>query len=341
MRKFQTKEPQTLQDAILYYTNELRCVEFLSQMKWKSTGGERCCPKCGSTNIVGMRTRPTFLCKEKGCKKQFSIKVGTVMECSKLPITKWVPAIWLIVNNKNGISSYELGRAIGVRQDTAWFMLHRIREAVSNGSLEKLSGTVEIDETFVGGLSKNMHKDKRQEKIKNTGGKSGNKTTVFGIIERGGEVRAKVIPNTMIETLYPEIIKNVKSDANVYTDSYKSYWRLHELFGNHKMIDHEAKVYVDGNVWTNGIENFWSLLKRSVKGTYIQISPKHLNSYVIEQAFRFNTRKETDAQRFERAVGHIFGKRLKYKDLIARDKNVHVPEPQKSYQKVSDDIFPF
>lgn len=292
MRKL-NREPQTLVEAIQYYTNETRCVEFLSQLKWKDTGGVKCCPKCGSTAVYGLRTRPIFKCRD--CKKQFSLKKGTIMEKSPLPITKWVPAIWLIVNNKNGISSCELARALGVIQQTAWFMLHRIREAVSNGSLVKLSGTVEMDETFVGGLSKNMHKDKRQEKIKNTGGKSGNKTAVFGIVERGGEVRAKVIPNTMIETLYPEIIKNVESDAKVYTDSYKSYWRLHELFGNHKMIDHEAKIYVDGDVTTNRIENFWALLKRTVKGTYVQISPSHLNSYVIEQAFRYNTRKETDA----------------------------------------------
>ena len=315
MRK-QTKEPQTLMEAIQYYTNELRCVEFLTAIKWKDTG-EKCCPKCGSTKITYMRTRPTFLCKERGCKKQFSIKVGTVMECSKLPITKWVPAIWLIVNNKNGISSYELSRGIGVTQQTAWFMLHRIREAVSNGSLIKLSGTIEVDETGIGGKGRNMHKSKKAKFMKN-GRITGNQTTVMGILERNGEVRAKVVADREKETLVPEIIKHVEPDAILYTDSHSSYRRLNELFGNHKMIDHTAYEYVNGDIYTNSIENFWTLLKRTVKGTYIQISPCHLNSYVIEQAFRYNTRKETDSERFSRAVGHIFGKRLKYKDLITR-----------------------
>jgi len=318
MRKL-TKEPQTLMEAIQYYTNELRCVEFLSQLKWKATGGERCCPRCGSTNITCMRTRPTFLCKERGCKKQFSIKVGTVMECSKLPITKWVPAIWLIVNNKNGISSYELHRGIGVTQQTAWFMLHRIRESISNGSLSKMSGTVEVDETGVGGLAKNMHKS-RKEKFMVNKSVRGNQTSVIGILERNGEVRAKVVRDRAKATLVREIVKNVDPDAILYTDSASYYKKLNELFGNHKMVDHEAKEYVRDNIWTNGIENFWTLLKRTVKGTYIQISPYHLNSYVTEQAFRYNTRKETDAERFERAVGHIFGKRLTYKQLIARNK---------------------
>lgn len=312
-------EPKTLQEAILFYSDEKRCVNFLSNIKW--SGAERCCTKCGSTNIVGMRTRPTFLCREKECKKQFSIKTGTVMECSKLPITKWVPAIWLIVNNKNGISSYELSRGIGVKQQTAWFMLHRIRESVSNDSLSKLSGTVEVDETGIGGLAKNMHKS-RKDKLRGRKNVINNQVSVFGAMQRGGDVRATVVTDRNKATLVPEIIKNVEPDAILYTDSASYYKRLNELFPNHAMVDHFAKEYVKGDVWTNGIENFWALLKRTVKGTYVQISPCHVNSYVIEQAFRYNTRNETDAQRFERAVRHIFGKRLKYKDLIER-KNLY------------------
>lgn len=314
------KEPKTLQDAIIYYSNEERCVDFLANIKW--SGAERCCIKCGSTNIVGMRTRPTFLCREKECKKQFSIKTGTVMENSKLPITKWVPAIWLIVNNKNGISSYELSRGIGVKQQTAWFMLHRIRESVSNQSLSKLSGTVEVDETGVGGLAKNMHKSRR-DKLRGKKNVVNNQVSVIGLLERNGEVRAKVVEQRTKATLVPEIVKHVDPNAILYTDSAKYYHKLSELFENHAMIDHLAKEYVRDNVWTNGIENFWTLLKRTVKGTYIKISPKHLNSYVIEQAFRYNTRKETDAERFERAVRHIFGKKLSYKDLVGR-KEIYV-----------------
>lgn len=311
-----SKEPQTLIQAIQYYSDEVKCVEFLENLKWKGTG-ERCCIKCGSTNIIGMKTRPTYLCREKECKKQFSIKKGTIMESSALPITKWVPAIWMIVNHKNGISSCELGRSIGVTQRTAWFMLHRIRESVSNDSLSKLSGTVEVDETGVGGLAKNMHKSRR-DKLRGRKNVVNHQVNVVGLLQRDGEVRAKVVDGRTRGNLIPEIIRNVEPDAILYTDSASYYKKLNELFTNHAMVDHTGREYVRGDIWTNGIENFWTLLKRTVKGTYIQISPCHLNSYVIEQAFRYNTRKDTDAQRFERAVNHIFGKRLKYKDLVAR-----------------------
>jgi transposase-like protein len=314
-QKSTNNEPQTLMDAIRYYSDEAKCVELLSNVKW--AGGEKCCPRCGSTNVVGMKTRPTFLCKEKGCKKQFSIKVGTIMEDSAIAITKWIPAIWQIVNDKNGISSYELGRSIGVTHKSAWFMLHRIREAVSNNSVAKFCGTTEADETFIGGLAKNMHKDKK-ERFKKNRRITGDKTAVMGILERGGEVRAQVVHNTERASLFPEIIKHVEPNATIYTDSASYYKKLNELFPNHQMIDHSAGQYVNGDCWTNGIENFWSLLKRSVKGTYIQISPFHLNSYVVEQSFRYNTRKQTDSERFQKAIAHIFGKRLTYAELLSR-----------------------
>lgn len=314
--KQRAKRPQTLVEAIMYYSNEVRCVEFLSELKWKSTG-EKCCIKCGSTRIVGMRTRPLFLCLEKECKKQFSIKKGTIMESSALPITKWVPAIWMIVNHKNGISSCELGRSLGVTQRTAWFMLHRIREAVCRGSLKKLSGEVEVDETFIGGKEQFKHRSKIPTSLRKRGQQG--KVAVMGIVERGGEVRAKVVPNTKRSALEPEILKNVEVGSQVFTDTKMSYHKLKDYY-YHQWVNHVKDQYVDGKTHTNTLENFWSLLKRSIKGTYIQIDGKHINRYVIEQAFRYNTRKETDAQRFERATEHIFGKRLKYKDLVGSKK---------------------
>lgn len=312
VNKEQMHTPKTFLEAVTYFSSEVICVEYLSNIFWN--GSEKCCIKCGSVAIYGMRTRPVFKCRD--CKKQFSIKSGTVMQKSPLPITKWLPAIWMVINDKNGISSYEVARALGVSQQTSWFMLHRIREAVQNGSITKLSGEIEIDETYVGGKTKFMHKDKLAKLPKKHRRIDGDKTVVMGIVERKGEIRAKVVKDAKRQSLLPEIWKNVENGSNVYTDKLRSYDVLSERY-EHKTVDHNV-TYVNGDAHTNTLENFWMLFKRSVKGTWVHIAPEHTDRYLDEQIFRYNNRKNTDAERFEKAASSIFGKRLTYQELIGR-----------------------
>lgn len=301
--------PQTLLEAIKYYSSEAVCVEFLSQLKWG--GDEKCCTRCGSTAVYGMRTRPVFKCRD--CKKQFSIKVGTVMEDSAIPITKWIPALWMIVNDKNGISSCEVARALGVTQKSAWFICHRIREAIQNGMFTKLSGEVEVDETFIGGKEQFKHGYKNRKIGHRVGPREG-KFPVMGIVQRGGEVRAKVVDRVRRNILEPEVLKNVEEGATVYTDSLMSYYKLKDYY-DHFFVDHSKGQYVDGKAHTNTMENFWSCFKRSMKGTYIHIASFHTDRYLDEQAFRYNNRKDNDSGRFLKAASLIFGKRLTYAEL--------------------------
>jgi len=243
-----------------------------------------------------------------------SSSISSIALVSPVKLGKWLPAIWMIANNENGKSSYELSRDLGVTQKTAWFMLHRIRLAMQTGTFEKLSGTVEADETFIGGLAKNMHKDKREEKIKGRG--ASGKVIVMGLLECKGEVRAKVIPNITRKALHGEVHKHVESGSQLFTDSFPAYEGLDDAY-LHEMVDH-AVTYANGQIHTNGIENFWSLLKCSVKGTYISVEPEHLTRYVDEQAFSFcfNNRKGKDADRFQRVVQGIEGRKVTYKGLI-------------------------
>ena len=300
--------PKTLQEAIRYFSNDEICIGFLASLRWEN--GIATCPKCKGQETSFLKTRKIWKCK--GCKKQFSVKVGTIFEGSNISLDKWLCAMWLICNAKNGISSYEIHRSIGITQKSAWFVLHRIRVAMQTGSFEKLSGEVECDETFVGGLSKNMHKSRREAKIKGRG--SVGKTAVMGMLERKGNVRAKVIEKVDRETLHGEVKDNVETGANLFTDEWRSYNGLDSDYV-HEVINHSVE-YVRGNVHTNGIENFWTLLKRSIKGTYVSVEPFHLNKYVDEQVFRYNERKGNDKDRFVKAVGQIVGKRLKYDELI-------------------------
>ena len=259
-----------------------------------------------------MESRKVWQCKNKECKKQFSVKVGTIFEDSPIGLDKWLTAVWLITNAKNGISSYEIHRAIGITQKSAWFMLHRIRLAMQNGSFEKLSGDVECDETFIGGKAKNMHKSKREKLIKGRG--SVGKTAVFGALERKGRVLAKVIENTNRETLHTEVKEKVETGSNLFTDEWLAYRGLDENY-IHEVINHGIE-YVKGNVHTNGIENFWALLKRTLKGTYVSVEPFHLSRYLDEQMFRFNERKGNDKERFIGVLQAVSGKRLTYNELI-------------------------
>jgi transposase-like protein len=235
------------------------------------------------------------------------------MEDSPIGLDKWLMAIWLIANAKNGISSYEIHRALGITQKSAWFLLHRIRLAMQTGTFEKLGGQVEVDETYIGGLARNMHRSERDRKIKGTGGAGSGKVAVMGLLERNGKVRAKVICDTRQQTFQDEVRSNVESGCELFTDAHRSYIGLNADY-IHQVIDH-AEKYVDGQIHTNGIENFWSLLKRGIKGTYVSVEPFHLFRYLDEQTFRFNTRKGKDADRFIQTVKQIAGKRLTYDEL--------------------------
>jgi len=279
-------------------------------MRWPN--GQVQCPRCGSENVTYLENARVWKCYSKHPKAKFSLKVGTIFEDSALGLDKWFTSMWLIANAKNGISSCELARAIGITQKSAWHVLHRVRLAMQNGSLAKLKGHVEVDETFIGGLARNRHSNKR--KHEGTGGAG--KVAVMGLLERHGEVRAHVIPNTQLTTLRPHIDRHVEQGSSLHTDAYVGYKHLDDEYV-HNVINH-AVEYVRGNVHTNGIENFWALLKRTLKGTYVSVEPFHLFRYLDEQAFRFNKRKATDFERFIEVVRMVFGKRLEYKQLIGQ-----------------------
>jgi transposase-like protein len=253
-------------------------------------------------------------CRAKHEAPQFTLKTGTIMEDSPIGLDKWLMVMWQIVNSKNGISSCEVHRAIGITQKSAWFMDHRIRFALGMDSGDKLTGHVEADETFIGGKARNMHIAERKRRITGTGGKD--KTAVLGIVERGGKVRTVVVPDRKKKTLQAEVKKHVEAGSALYTDFLLSYEGLEGQYA-HKVIDH-AVAYVDGQVHTNTIENFWALLKRGISGTYVSVEPFHLFRYLDEQVYRFNNRKMTDAERFDIAVKGIVGKRLTFDQLTGK-----------------------
>jgi transposase-like protein len=304
--------PKTLQQAIIHFSNPANCDAFMRAARW-SDGRPRC-PQCGSDNVIYLENAKLYKCRTKHPRQKFSLKVGTIFEDSPLGLDKWLSAIWLIANAKNGISSYEIHRALGVTQKSAWFMLHRIRLAMQNGTIEKLSGHIEVDETFIGGKARNMHRSERARKIHGTGGAG--KVAVMGLLERHGEIRTHVIADTRKETLQPHIERHVEGGANLYTDKYVGYNGLESQY-IHGVINH-AEKYVDGLIHTNGIENFWSLLKRTIRGTYVSVEPFHLFRYLDEQSFRFNDRKVTDADRFNKVLKQVTGKRIEYKNLIGK-----------------------
>ncbi len=303
------QQPATLVEAIRYYADQEVCFKLLTSIRWPDGV---ICPRCASKNVHLLTTRQIWKCREKTCHKQFSIKVGTIFEDSPIKLDKWFCAIWMIVSAKNGVSSYEIHRSLGVMQKTAWFMMHRIRLALQRGSLDKLKREVEADETFIGGKARNMHFDKRQEKIKG-GGPTG-KAIVMGLLERHGKVRAQVVETRTGKDLKSMIRENVERGSEVFTDQLKSYVGVDRNYV-HRVINH-AEQYVQGRIHTNSIENFWSLLKRGLSGTYISVEPFHLFRYLDEQSFRFNARKGTDAERFLTAVSTIGGRRLTYQHLI-------------------------
>src|ERR1700677_543875 len=307
--------PTTLQDAIRYFSDFDNCQRSMIDMRWPD--GVVRCPYCNSEKVVFLPSGRVWKCYTKHPRRKFSLKVGTIFEDSAIGLDKWFTAMWLIANCKNGISSYEIARDIGVTQKTGWFMLHRIRLAMQTGSFEKFGagGPVEADETFIGGLARNMHADKKAEKIHGTGGAG--KELVMGLLDREtGKVRVKHVANRKRHTLQEEVRANVEAGSEVFTDELASYTGLDADYV-HEFVNH-AERYVEGNVHTNGIENFWSLLKRSLKGTYVSVEPFHLFRSLDEQAFRYNSRKGNDAARFVQALNGVTGRRVTYKELIGK-----------------------
>jgi transposase-like protein len=306
-------EPKTLLQAVKHYADEERSLAFVMKMRWPD--GIVTCPTCKSTEIHFLAKQRRWECKEKHPRRQFSVKVGTIFECSPLGLDKWLPAMWMLGGDRNGISSCELARSLGVTQKTAWFMLQRIRLAMKNGSIEKLTGSVEVDEAYVGGKTKSKRRNLKTGKMMPTGPQDG-KVIVMGLIERNGRVRASIVPDVKRRTLKPIIERNVAAGTTLYTDAFGSYDDLKKTY-EHYAINHSVE-YVNGHIHTNGIENFWSCLKRTLSGTYTFASTDHLNRYLDEQIFRSNNKKENDAARFKIAVRGISGKRLTYKHLIGK-----------------------
>jgi transposase-like protein len=300
--------PKTLTDAIRYFADADNAREYLAAKRWPNGVT---CPYCGVPEPMFLKTRRIWKCR--ACRKQFSVKVGTIFEDSAIGLGKWMTAIWLISNCRNGVSSYEIARDLGVTQKSAWFMLHRIREAMQDKSATKLTGEVEVDESFIGGKSRKMHRDKRERVITGPGGKD--KAIALGMVERGGKVRTFHVGNRRRHELHAQVRQNVEAGSALFSDELKSYDGLAADY-QHAVINH-AVEYARGNVHTNTMENFWSLVKRQLHGTYISVEPFHLFRYLDEQAFRFNERHNDDAGRFDLAIRGIVGKRLTYDALTA------------------------
>jgi transposase-like protein len=311
------KQPKTLLEAVAYFSDTDRADQHFALIRWPNGIA---CPRmgCGSADIRALGSRRRWRCRD--CKRDFTAKVGTIFEDSPLPLTKWLPAVWLLANAKNGISSCELARSVGVTQKTAWFMLHRIRVALNLRADEPMTGVVEADETFIGG---HYQADRDHHGRARRMGPRHQKTTVLGMVQRStpkrkSRVRAMVVSDTNKSELWPRLFDNIRNDATVTTDAATYYTHLDERFYRHEIINH-AIEYVRGNIHTNSIESFWNLLKRSVKGTYIRPEAHHLDAYVAEQVFRFNEREGHDGSRFRVAAKAVDGKRLTYRDLIEKN----------------------
>ncbi len=313
----ENEAPDTLRDAILYFADFEHCRQFMVALRWPD--GVVKCPRCGAEKVTYLEKARVWKCYAKHERPTFTLKTGTIFEESPIPLEKWLPAAWLVINCKNGISSYELSRDLKVTQKTAWFMLHRVRLAMQSGTFNKLGGEVEADETFIGGKARNMHKDKRAEKI--TGRGPDGKAIVAAVLERGGKIHAQVMDSRKKTPLQKLVRDNVEAGSNLYSDALKSYEGLNEDFA-HQVIDH-AEKYVDGQIHTNGLENFWSLLKRGLHGTYISVEPFHLFRYIDEQAFRYNNRHVTDAERFAAVMKQIVGRRLTYAQLTGKTEDAY------------------
>jgi transposase-like protein len=314
------KAPKTLREAILFFADYDNCRKAVEAIRWPD--GVVKCPTCGSEHVTYLEKARRWKCYGKHPKAQFSLKVGTIFEDSAIGFEKWLPALWLLTNCKNGISSYELARALGVTQKTAWFMLSRLRLALQSETGGKLDGQIEVDETFIGGKARNMSWKKRKRLGVSMGKSMVGKVAVLGLLARHPEkgksqILLRGLDGRRKHHLQTHIYKHVAPAATIHTDSLFSYQGLNRSYV-HNVIDH-AESYVEGEVHTNGMENFWSLLKRAIKGTYVAVEPFHLFRYLDEQAFRFNNRVMTDAERFAHGLKGVINKRLTYVELTGSE----------------------
>jgi transposase-like protein len=324
-----TDAPKTLQQAIVYFADPDNCIAYMVERRWPD--GVVKCPTCGSEKVTYIAKRRVWQCKARHAKCQFSVKVGTIMEDSPIALDKWLMSMWMVANCRNGVSSHEIARSIAVTQKSAWFMLHRIRLAMKEAAPDKFGssegGEVEVDEAYVGAKVKNMHysrKMKIQKELTNVPAwksttRYAGKTPIMGMFDRDSrQVRAKVVPNTRRETLQTEILNGIQHGSRIYTDQAVAYDTLKAKY-IHETVNH-ADEYVRGQVHTNCLENFWSLMKRNLAGTYVAVEPFHLDRYIDEQAFRFNNRiGVTDAQRLSKVADQVLGRRLTYAELTGKN----------------------
>lgn len=310
VQKINSVKFKNLTQLLDYFKDNDRCKSYLEKQRW---GTHVACPHCGSLKVY--RTNRGFKCGEQLCYKKFSVTVGTIFENSKIALRTWFAAMYLISSHKKGISSLQLHRDLGITQKTAWFILHRIREALREKNSPLLADVVEVDETFVGGKNKNRHYHK---KVENSQGRSvKDKTPVVGVMQRGGKAVTAVVPDTKADTLHPIIVNAVKQGSIVITDEWRSYQGLDGMYA-HVVVNHTDGEYTRGAFHNNTIEGFWSLLKRGLYGIYHQVSPKHLTRYCDEFTYRYNNRKMADIERFNLTLQRVNG-RLKYHDLIGKN----------------------
>ena len=305
--------PRTLLEAVTYFADPQVAHDFFVALRWPNGAG---CPRCGNALVSYMPKYRRWHCND--CRRQFTAKTGTIFEESPISFSKWLPAIWLLTATRNGTSSCELARALGVTQKTAWFMLHRIREAMADDSPEPLTGIVEADEAYIGGKWENKPLKVRKALGRRAYQRDG-KTTVFGLVQRNGKARAWSVPNATKKTLLPKMLSSIDRDATIYTDEAWFYKHINEYFLLHASVNHSILEYVRGDVHTNNIEAFWAVLKRTIGGTYTHVSPRHLDRYLAEQVYRFNEREEQDGPRFVGATKMTEGKRLTYKALTNKE----------------------